>query len=223
MQDIRTRGIAMSLLDQVRKLEQQVVDRLKELEPLTREYEQLRKLAERLGLRYAPKPDDGEREPEPTAAATRDSGRKRAPKPAARRAAKPQAARRAAKPQPARSPARKRAAKGAAKPRAARSTSGQRAAARPGQRQDDVLRLVVEQPGITVRELGERLGVDSTGLYRIVKRLADGGRVRKDGPRVHPVESPTAASATSADRGPEAPAPGDADQTGTDASATSDS
>ena len=51
----------MSLLDQVHKLEQQVVDRLKELEPLTREYEQLRKVAERLGVKYSPgsAEDDG--------------------------------------------------------------------------------------------------------------------------------------------------------------------
>jgi len=43
-----------------------------------------------------------------------------------------------------------------------------------------------------VREIGQRLGVDPTGLYRIVKRLADDGRVRKDGPRVHPAGSTTA-------------------------------
>ena len=52
----------MLLVDQVRKLEQQVMDRLKELEPLTREYDQLRKVAQRLGLKYAPgsaKSDDG--------------------------------------------------------------------------------------------------------------------------------------------------------------------
>ena len=55
----------MSVLDQVRKLEQQVVDRLKELEPLTREYEQLRKVAERLGVKYSPgsAEDDGEAKP----------------------------------------------------------------------------------------------------------------------------------------------------------------
>jgi len=44
----------MSLLDQMRKLEKQLVSRLKELEPLTREYEQLRRAAERLGIKYSP-------------------------------------------------------------------------------------------------------------------------------------------------------------------------
>src|SRR3954454_22742542 len=66
---IRPRGDAMSLLDQVRKLEQQVVDRLKELEPLTREYEQLRKLAERLGMKYSPKPAETDADADPSSAA----------------------------------------------------------------------------------------------------------------------------------------------------------
>ena len=58
----------MSLLDQVHKLEQQVVDRLKELEhrlkevePLTREYEQLRKVAERLGAEVLARIREGRR------------------------------------------------------------------------------------------------------------------------------------------------------------------
>jgi DNA-binding Lrp family transcriptional regulator len=61
-----------------------------------------------------------------------------------------------------------------------------------------VLRLVTGHPGITVREIGERLGVDATGLYRVVKRLTDDGRVRKDGTRLHPIEPATTS----------APAPG---------------
>src|SRR4051794_2600610 len=53
---IRTRSVAMSLLDEARKLEQALVKRLKELEPLMREYDQLRKLGERLGVKYTPTP-----------------------------------------------------------------------------------------------------------------------------------------------------------------------
>jgi hypothetical protein len=214
----------MSLLDQVRKLEQQVVDRLKELEPLTREYEQLRSLAERLGLKYSPASAKSEAEPKPSTTARRAGTRARAAGFAARTPAKTRAAR---------SPARARAAKPAAKPRGTRSTTSKRAAstagatgasgtaaparrprrdssagqraggrraaaARPGQRHGDVLRLVGENPGITVREIGERLGVDATGLYRVVKRLTEEGRLRKDGPRLHPVESPTASPPRSA-------------------------
>jgi hypothetical protein len=174
----------MSLLDHMRKLEREVMDRLKELEPLTREYEQLRKVAERLGLKYSPKPAEAEAEAQPSTATRRG---------AARTSAGGRSAPTRAKRQAKRSPARKRAAKPVAKPSGARSTSARRAAtARPGQRQDDVLRLVGEHPGITVRELGARLGVDATGLYRVVKRLTDEGRLRKEGTRLHPAESATA-------------------------------
>jgi DNA-binding IclR family transcriptional regulator len=62
-----------------------------------------------------------------------------------------------------------------------------------------VLRLINEQPGITVREIAERLGVDPTGLYRVAKRLTDDGRVRKDGTRLFPTEPATAAAPASAE------------------------
>jgi transposase-like protein len=54
-----------------------------------------------------------------------------------------------------------------------------------------VLRLVGEQPGITVREIAGRLGVDSTGLYRVVKRLTEEERIRKDGTALYPSEPET--------------------------------
>jgi hypothetical protein len=230
MQGKPDEGVAMSLLDQVRKLEHQVVDRLRELEPLTREYDQLRKVAERLGLKYSPgSPTTGEEAaPSPTG---RGAGQ--------RAGAGKRAARRPAKARPAPSRSRARAAKPKAKARAGRSTtapraaattetagasapvaqtgtppraattqqrsSGRRAAVRPGQRHEDVLRLVGENPGITVREIGERLGVDATGLYRVAKRLTDEGRLRKDGPRLYPEGAATAPASASA--GGAAPTP----------------
>ena len=189
----------MSVLDEVRKLEQQVIDRLRELEPLVREYEQLREVAGRLGVEYEPAPPEPDGDTSP--AGTGDTSRTRAgdarpaSKTRAKRPARKPAAKGAVKPAATRKPA----AKTAAKP--ARSAGGRGSAARPGQRQDDVLRLVAEQPGITVRELGERLGVDSTGLYRIVTRLSETGRVRKDGRGLHPVEpaSSTPAATAAAD------------------------
>ena len=204
----------MSLLDQVHKLEQQVVNRLKELEPLTREYDQLRKVAERLGLQYSPGSNQSEDGATPAAKPRRPGKRGAAAKRAARRpakakAAQPRGAKGAAKPQGTRSTSAARTSAStqaagasgtaaAARPRkrvatSGRRSSGRRAAARPGQRHDDVLRLVRENPGITVRETGERLGVDATGLYRVVKQLSDEGRVRKDGTRLQPVDSAKAA------------------------------
>jgi Winged helix-turn-helix DNA-binding len=202
----------MSLPDQVHKLEQQVVDRLKELEPLTREYEQLRKVARRLGLKYSP--GSAKRAATAKPAKTSERGRTRA-------GAVKRAARRPAKKRPGRAAARGSAAKPAATSRGTRSSTGQRAAsraeatgakgkaapsragkragqqsrgrraapARPGQRDDELLRLVGDNPGITVREIGERLGVDATGLYRVANRLIETGRVRKDGPRLYPVDT----------------------------------
>jgi DNA-binding Lrp family transcriptional regulator len=58
-----------------------------------------------------------------------------------------------------------------------------------------VLRLVAENAGITVRELGARLGVDATGLYRVVNRLTGEGRLRKEDTRLYAVETPAAPTA----------------------------
>src|SRR3954451_11649863 len=82
----------MSLLDQARQFERQVRDRLRELEPLVREYDRLRKVAERLGLKDAAReqPPGGEA---PLAETTsRPNATARACKPAARSASRPQSA-----------------------------------------------------------------------------------------------------------------------------------
>jgi hypothetical protein len=174
-----------------------VIERLRELEPLTREYEQLRELAERLGVTYTPQASEPERSEAPTRRAR--AGRGKA-KPSKRALAKA-----AGKPAPARKPAAKRSSKPRAATRASKPTTGRSrgAAARPGQRQQDVLRLVAEQPAITIRELGERLGVDATGFYRVIARLSDDGRVQKDGTRLYPAAAmPSADDATAAATGP---------------------
>src|SRR4051812_3569142 len=100
----------MSVLDQVRALEQQVLQRLRELRPLVAEYRDLEKVAERLGLKSD---DEGATEAAP--AATEPS---RQSKPAAKRRAKPPAGARRSK----------RAAAGKPKPTA---TAAPKAAATP--------------------------------------------------------------------------------------------
>jgi hypothetical protein len=193
-ESIRTRSVVMSLLDEARKLEQGVVKRLKELEPLIREYDQLRKLGERLGVKYTPAPAQAEAAAAAAKpAATRTGGRGRA----AKTAAKPRGARSTTARKSAGAAKSKGASGKATTARAKRAPSGRRSTGggtRPGQRNDDVLRLVRENPGITVREIGERLGVDATGLYRVAKRLADDGNVRKDGTRLYPTEAATAST-----------------------------
>ena len=76
-----------------------------------------------------------------------------------------------------------------AKPRAAstaRASSGA-PAARSGGRREQLLALVVDQPGITVAQAGKQFGInDATGLYRVARRLQDEGLVRKRGAELHP-------------------------------------
>src|SRR3954469_3514660 len=80
----------MSVLDEVRALEQRVRQRLRELGPLVAEYHDLEKVAERLGL----KRDDDEATDTAGHGASEPSPKG---KPAAKQRAKPAARRRAAK------------------------------------------------------------------------------------------------------------------------------
>jgi hypothetical protein len=57
----------------------------------------------------------------------------------------------------------------------------------PGQREEQLLALIRERPGITVSEAGKAMSVDPTGLYRVVGRLEQRGEVRKDGRQLQPV------------------------------------
>jgi transposase-like protein len=59
--------------------------------------------------------------------------------------------------------------------------------------------LVRTRPGITVREAATELGVDPTGLYRVVHRLEERGALRKHGPMPR-LEAPSgSANVTEAD------------------------
>src|SRR4051812_28107078 len=192
----------MSLLDQIEK---QLIGRLKELEPLRREYEWLRKAAERMGIKYSPAVS--ERPATAQRSAARANNRHRAGRTAGAQAAKatttskqprstPGERGRKPRPQapgsrPTSGPRGSRSTGGAAR-RSARRAPG----ARPGQRQEEVLRLVAERPGITVREIGAQLGVDATGLYRTVNRLTADGRIRKEGTGLHPIEPGPAGTAS---------------------------
>jgi hypothetical protein len=233
----------MSVLDQIRALEQEVLQRLRELRPLVNEYRDLEKVAERLGLRRdtdeAIEPAEAEatepspqREPEskrrpkpaararrskraaagkpkPTGAATQRAAAKPKPKAASSKAkpkaaaqAKPEAA---AKPKPVSKP-KSRGASAGRKPSARKRT-----AAAPGQREQDVLRLVAERPGVTVAELAAELAVDATGLYGVVRRLQRKDQIRKDGPHLRLADAAAPAGDDAAQ-----PAPGPA-ATGEDA------
>jgi hypothetical protein len=152
----------MSVLDDLRQAEQRLVARLRELEPLADEYQQLRAEADRLGLTGDGGGDrdgdgaaiDGDTTEGPAASGPRRSSSR---------------------------PASRRAGSGAAAGRKRRA-----GASRGGNRQDDLLRLVAQSPGITVTQAGKELGVDPTGLYRPVRKLVADGKLDKQGAALHP-------------------------------------
>lgn len=232
----------MSVLDQLRAIEQQVERRLRELAPLVAEHRDLEKVAERLGLKGdAQEPTDAPAAaaPQRTARATskatarrgsatnaargtasRASTRKSTAS-ASRRSRAPATKTTASASTPSRVPVSTRpkrkptaaAADGSAKDEPA--TRRRRSVAAPGSRQQDVLRLVSERPGISVAEIAKQLGVDATGLYGVVRRLQAKGQIRKDGTALRPVEAATATPPS-----PAAPSP---EPTGTQSSATQES
>jgi transposase-like protein len=229
----------MSVLDQLRAIEQHVEQRLRELAPMVAEYRDLKKVAERLGLKglaeeptEAPAPQRTARAKSkatvsrgPTSTAARKTASRaptRKPTAATSRRSRPSAAKKTAstsspshgsastraKPKP-------KAAPAAGSAKAKTATSRRRSAAAPGSRQQDVLRLVSERPGISVSEIAKELDVDATGLYGIVRRLQAKGQIRKDGTALRTVD---AAAVT-----PQPPAAPSSEPTGTQSSATPES
>jgi DNA-binding MarR family transcriptional regulator len=76
-------------------------------------------------------------------------------------------------------------ARGARSPRGSAGNS-RAGSSRTSRRQQDVLRLVNQRPGITVSEIAKELGVDSTGLYRPVHKLERDGAIIKRGAALQP-------------------------------------
>src|SRR4051794_24276934 len=161
---------SLSVLDQFRTAEEQVAERLRELKPLVAEYDEPEQVAQRLGLSVSnDAPAAGPRSPA--------SPRRR------RRTAKAAASKRNGS-----------ADGGTAKPsvvatqaRPGRSPRTERAgSSRTSHRQQDVLRLVKQRPGITVSEIAKELGVDATGLYRPVHGLERDGAIIKRGVTLQP-------------------------------------
>jgi CRP-like cAMP-binding protein len=128
----------MSVLEDLRDIENRLAARMRELRPLVEEYRELEAFAQRLGINVDEAP-----------------------------------------------PARTTAASASAKQRRAGTrTSGRRAKrtmAPKGQRQQQMIELLRDRPGITVRDIGKEIGVDPTSLYRIVRALEREGTITKQG------------------------------------------
>jgi hypothetical protein len=77
----------------------------------------------------------------------------------------------------------------ARKPR--RSAAKRAGSTRSAGRRDDVVRAIKDQPGVTVREIGQQLGVDPTGLYRVVNKLQSDGIVKRKAGKLELTRSKT--------------------------------
>jgi hypothetical protein len=91
-----------------------------------------------------------------------------------------------------RGPGRPRAARSAA---AATTTTRRRTGRRPGRprgrsrggtRANQALELVRSQPGITIPQIAEKMGIEPNYLYRVMPRLLTDGQVKRDGQGWHP-------------------------------------
>lgn len=102
---------------------------------------------------------------------------------AAASAAAAAAAAATAKPKP-----RKKAAAKPAKRAASTNGNGRTAP----DRRADLIRMVTENPGITVREVGEKLGIDGTQFYRHRNNLVEEGVIEARGPNLFPKGTATA-------------------------------
>jgi hypothetical protein len=158
--------VAMSVLDELKGLEDKIRSRMRELQPFVQEYAELERVAQRLGVNT----DDSA-----TAAAPSAAPAAAARKPSARNGTR-------SKKQAKRSV--RTAARSAAR---APSTRTRRPATKSVDRSAQILAIVAERPGITVREVGSELGVDPTSLYRVIRQLESSGAINKDGRQLQPV------------------------------------
>jgi MarR family len=170
----------VSVLDQFRTAEEQVAKRLRELRPLVAEYHELERVAQRLGLSVNDDTPAPGKQPASTTAARR---RRRAATTGARSAASRRDA--SADGGTAKTSAAATRARGARSPQGSVDKEGL-GSRRSSRRQQDVLRLVNERPGITVSQIAKELGVDATGLYRPVHKLEQQGAITKQGAALHP-------------------------------------
>lgn len=58
---------------------------------------------------------------------------------------------------------------------------------RPNTRAVQTVELVRANPGITIPELADHMGIKPNYLYRVLPQLADDGKVRRQGKGWHPV------------------------------------
>jgi IclR-like helix-turn-helix domain-containing protein len=160
-----------TVIEDLKRLEERILARIKELEANDAELEQLRDVAQRLGILDGSANDA---DPATPRAATAT---------AATRTRRPNRARTAGTGGGTRTGTR-------ARPGGARSATALADAVPAGRqstRRERVLEVVGVTPGISVREIVAQLGVNRTSLYPVVRQLVSDGLLYKDGPGLWPV------------------------------------
>ena len=65
--------------------------------------------------------------------------------------------------------------------RTSKPSSGSRRRGRPAARSAEALALVRAQPGVTIPAMAKQMGIAAPYLYRVLPKLIEEGKVRKDG------------------------------------------
>ncbi len=162
-----------SVIEDLRRLEERILARIKELEANDAELEQLRDVARRLGILEGSGRDADPATPTaPTATATTRTTPRRQARSRGRRSGTGTGTGTRARPGGARS---------------ATALADAVPAGRQSTRRERVLEVVGVKPGISVREIVAQLGVNRTSLYPVVRQLVSDGLLYKDGPGLWPV------------------------------------
>jgi MarR family len=163
--------------------EQRVVERRRELKPLVDEYQDLEQVAHRLGLDVSEEATAPDRQPPGSPESTQRRRRRSKTKTRWARSTREQGRSEAT----AEASATGTPTAGVDGPPNA-GDKRRPSSNRGSRRQQDVLRLVNQHPGITVREIATELGVDATGLYRPVHKLEQQGAISKQGAALQPTD-----------------------------------
>jgi hypothetical protein len=165
------KDIPLSVLEELRAVEERIVARLGELQPVVEEYEELRRVAERLGIEVVPpsqRRSGGQSEPAPTPSAPAAAAPARKPAARSKRAAAPRARRRSG-------PAR------ASRASDTRTAGPGGTRAKGAERREQVVDLIRARPGITVPDVSQELGLEPPPVYRVVRKLQAAGVIVKEG------------------------------------------
>jgi DNA-binding transcriptional ArsR family regulator len=158
------------------RFEEELVARLRELRPLAIEYQQLENVARRLGLDL----DDGHTPPPRKRMSSGKTTPTRNPATAVQPAPTSKASAATGQTSGTNAGQRRRRALSLETDKRWTDTN------RQPRRQRDVLRLIRDRPGITVKEIATKLGVDATNLYRHVHKLQQDGLITKHGTALQP-------------------------------------